>query len=103
MLTALPHAVLGSGHECAPSPLLALLTELTLACLVCAWHLWNRPTVRAWILGAGMNLVMLTGHVILIRTGQHPNPPAALLAWAAVGSGLELAVAIAAIRVRGSG
>ncbi|GAB2513878.1 hypothetical protein [Nocardia heshunensis] len=96
--TALPHAALSSGHDCAPGPLFALMNVLTLACLVCAWHLWTRPTARAWSAGTAMNFAMLAGHAALIGSGRHPTASPALLAWAALGSGVELVVAIAAMR-----
>ncbi|MGW4247827.1 hypothetical protein [Nocardia sp. NPDC004722] len=94
--SAVPHAALTSGHDCAPTPLFALLNVLTLGCLLCAWHLWTRPTTRVWVAGAAMNAAMLTGHLVMTRT-EHAAGPPALLAWAVAGSAVESAVTIAAL------
>lgn len=48
-----------------------LMVAMVAACLYCASDLWTRGTVRAWILVASMNLVMVALHAPTAPTPHH--------------------------------
>ena len=73
-ISALGHLVFlvlhGSGH----APVTAtLMSVMAIACLVCAWHLWQRSARRVWITSAVMYAGMCLLHLPISAdgSGQH--------------------------------
>jgi hypothetical protein len=49
----------------------ALMVAMITGCLYCAYDLWLRGTVRAWVLVASMNLAMIAIHLPLSSEHHH--------------------------------
>ncbi|MFB7716099.1 hypothetical protein [Nocardia sp. NPDC056100] len=93
------HAAGSSGHGSVAAPGVVLLNLMILACLVCAWHLWTRPTIRAWALTAAMSAGMIVLHTMPMGTAMHHTEMPMLRA--ATGTAvLEIAVAAAVLITR---
>ncbi|WP_327146250.1 hypothetical protein [Nocardia sp. NBC_01327] len=93
--SALLHAA-GLSQGCAPTPLTVLMNLMILACLACAWHLWTRPTPRAWAVTGVMSAVMVIVHTVLMRGSMHHG--SMMLGPATFGAVLEIALSIAVIQ-----
>jgi hypothetical protein len=48
-----------------------LMVAMVTACLYCAYDLWSRGTVRAWVLVASMNLAMIAIHLPMSSAHHH--------------------------------
>lgn len=97
--SAVLHAAGSSGHGSVAAPGVVVLNLMILACLVCAWHLWTRPTTRAWALTAAMSAGMIALHTVPMGTAMHHTEMPMLRA--ATGTAvLEIAVAAAVLITR---
>ncbi|MCU1644130.1 MAG: hypothetical protein JWN03_4405 [Nocardia sp.] len=73
------------------------MNVMILACLACAWHLWTRPTLRAWAVTGAMSAVMVVVHSVLMR-GAMSHSGSSSLGPATLGAVLEVALSIAVIQ-----
>lgn len=72
-----------------PNGSAVVMLLLALACAACAVELWKRPTRRAWLAAAGINILMISVHLFLME-----RPAATMPMHAAHGSesgGMEMA------------
>lgn len=77
---------------------LAMLV-MALACLPCAWHLWQQPAGGVWAVTATVDAAMLVLHVQMLAPGSgHAHPPGPLM-WLGIGlvAGQLGAAALAAL------
>ena len=100
---ALHAAMLGHASGVVAAGLLAVMIG---ACLYCSVDLWRDGTVRAWVLVALMNLVMVALH--LPSPGHHHAGPAApasssLMTAATLVALVEVAAATAVLYLRSRG
>jgi hypothetical protein len=58
------------GHVANPA-VAVLMIAMIGGCLYCAYDLWLRGTVRAWVLVASMNLAMIAIHLPMSSSHQH--------------------------------
>ncbi|WP_337761925.1 hypothetical protein [Mycolicibacterium vanbaalenii] len=98
VLAAGSAALHGASLGPAVSPWVSALTVVMLVgCLYCAYELWTRDTVRAWVLVAAMNLVMVGVHLPMSGAHHHGAAPGSLPVAAT--SPMHLASAVALIEV----
>ncbi|WP_422744847.1 hypothetical protein ACN27E_22500 [Mycobacterium sp. WMMD1722] len=69
----------------------ALLTAMIAGCLWCAWHLWRRETLAAWLTVALMSLAMLAVHAPM-PTHHHAEAAGTPAVPALMGVAMTLAV-----------
>lgn len=72
-LLAISSAVLHGlslGHVANPA-VAVLMVAMIAGCLYCAYDLWLRGTVRAWVLVASMNLAMIAIHLPMSSAHHH--------------------------------
>ena len=82
----------------AAAPWVTALTVMMLVgCLYCGYELWTRDTVRAWVLVAAMNLVMVGVHLPMAGAHHHGAVPGSLSDAAT--SPMHLASAVALVEV----
>ena len=88
----------GASLDPAVSPWVTSLTVMMLlGCLYCGYELWTRDTVRAWVLVAAMNLVMVGVHLPMAGAHHHGAVPGSLSDAAT--SPMHLASAVALVEV----
>lgn len=75
----------------------ALTVVMLVGCLYCGYELWTRDTVRAWVLVAVMNLVMVGVHLPMAGAHHHGAVPGSLSDAAT--SPMQLASAVALVEV----
>ncbi|MBO0680286.1 hypothetical protein JRC04_22705 [Mycolicibacterium sp. S2-37] len=81
----------------------ALLAVMIAACLWCAWHLWQRGTLAAWLTVALMSLAMLAVHTPMPAHHHAPAgaaPVPALMAAAMALAAVEVVIAGVVLYVR---
>jgi len=61
---------LSLGHV-ANLAVAVLMVAMIAGCLYCAYDLWLRGTVRAWVLVASMNLAMIAIHLPMLSSHHH--------------------------------
>jgi hypothetical protein len=61
---------LSLGHV-ANLAVAVLMVAMIAGCLYCAYELWLRGTVRAWVLVASMNLAMIAIHLPMSSSHHH--------------------------------
>ena len=84
------------GHSA--TPWIAILTVAVLiGCLYCAYELWTRDTIRAWVLVALMNLSMVGLHLPMAGSHHHGAGPG--VGSAAASAPMQLATTVAIIEV----
>ena len=74
-----------------PVWVVVVTVAMLVGCLYCAYELWTRDTLRAWVLVAVMNLAMVAGHLPMTGSHQHPG------GGSAFGSGAPSAMHTAAV------
>jgi hypothetical protein len=92
-------AVHGLALVAVPRTGMALLSA---ACLLCAVHLWRRPTGSAWAAHVVLTTAMLAVHPPVVSGHVHPAATG-LAAWAGPVAGLLAVVALLLAAVRGLG
>lgn len=75
----------------------AVMVVMIAGCLYCGYELLTRDTVRAWVLVAMMNLVMIGVHLPMAGAHHHGESP--VLPATAAGSPMQLATAVAIVEV----
>ena len=73
-----------------------LMGSMVAGCLYCAYHLWLRATVRAWLLVASMNLAMIAIHLPM-SSHHHGGALTGAAAMPTVAMTLATGVAIAEV------
>lgn len=86
-------ALLGHAGGVVPT---ALLTAMIAGCLWCAWHLWRRGTLAAWLTVALMSLAMLAVHA---PVPTHHHGPGGAVSTSAAPVLMGLAMTLAAVEV----
>jgi hypothetical protein len=78
--SALFHSSSPTDPSSTPALLAATTTLMALACLRCAWCLWNRPSARTWGTVAAMSGGMLIAHMVskTVRCGGHAHESGSL-------------------------
>jgi hypothetical protein len=67
--SAVLHA-LSLGHVTNPA-VAVMMVAMIAGCLYCAYDLWPRGSVRAWVLVASMNLAMIAIHLPMSASHHH--------------------------------
>ncbi len=105
----LAHSAAGAAAGCAAVHGFALVVAphagmalLSAACLLCAVHLWRRPSRAAWATNVVLTTAMLVAHPPVV--GAHVHAAATgLAAWAGPVAGLLAVVALLLAAARGVG
>lgn len=105
----LAHGAAGAAAGCAAVHGVALVAAphagmalLSAACLLCAAHLWRRPSGAAWAAHVVLTTAMLVAHPPTLAAGAH-HAATGLVAWAGPVAGLLAVVALLLAAVRGLG
>lgn len=86
--------------------LAAVMVAMLAACLYCAYELWTRDTLRAWVVLAVMNLAMVAVHLPMAGGHQHgglaavAGPAPAVLQWATAVAVVEALLAATVVFLR---
>ena len=92
-------AVHGSALVATPHAGMALLSA---ACLLCAVHLWHRPSRAAWATHVVLTTAMLVAHPPVLGGHVH-SAPTGVAAWAGPVAGLLAILALLLAAARGCG
>jgi hypothetical protein len=95
-------AVHGLLFAAAPHPSAAGTAVLAAACLLCAVHLWRRPSRAAWAAHVVLTTAMLVVHPPVLSGHAH-SAATGLAAWAGPVAGLLAVAALLLAAVRGVG
>ena len=105
----LAHSAAGAAAGCAAVHALGLVAAphagtalLSAACLLCAVHLWRRPSRAAWAAHVVLTTAMLAAHPPVL-TGHASHAVTGLAVWAGPVAGLLAVVALLLAAVRGLG
>ena len=105
----LAHSAAGAAAGCAAVHALGLVAAphlgsalLSAACLLCAVHLWRRPSRAAWAAHVVLTTAMLVVHPPVLSGHAHPAATG-LAAWAGPVAGLLAVAALLLAAVRGVG
>jgi hypothetical protein len=105
----LAHSAAGAAAGCAAVHGVALVAAphagmalLSAACLLCAAHLWRRPSGAAWAAHVALTTAMLVVHPPVLGAHVH-SAASGLAAWAGPVAGVLAVVALLLAAVRGFG